>query len=267
MSKTANRPGATAITVVLASVGGLVLAGTGVSAAFAGAAQLAWVDESQQLDVAGVASLNLDVAANDLVVRFDDVSEARLETRGAFGSDWTFEVDGGELIVSSPDRSWGWFTGGGWWDGGSSATLTLPQSMSGVDADLNLQAGSLHADGEFGELVLEMGAGSMTVDGSAEVLDAQVSAGNAEISLDGVREASYTVSAGWVESSLSTVPTSTSIDVSAGSLTLSVPDADYRVTRDTSAGSLESDLSESPTAANSVDVKLSAGSVELRVAG
>ncbi len=106
MSKTATRPGATAITVVLASVGGLVLAGTGVSAAFAGAAQLAWVDESQQLDVGGVAALNLDVAANDLVVRFDDVSEARLETRGAFGSDWTFEVDGDELIVSSPDRGW-----------------------------------------------------------------------------------------------------------------------------------------------------------------
>lgn len=260
-----KRTGVGAITVVLASVGGLVLVGTGATAAFAGASQLSRGDDSRTVDVSGVSSLAVDVKAADLVVRFDDVDEAVLETSGNRWDGWTFEVNSDELVVSSPNHEWNWF--GVWWGGETSATLVLPEELAGSDADLQLQAGSLRAEGEFGDVAVTVDAGSLTVDGSATALDAEVNAGNAEITLDGVREASYALSAGWMESELSSVPQSTTIDVSAGSLTLLVPDVEYRLLRDVSAGSLESDLSEASNARNVIDATLSAGSIDLRAEG
>lgn len=255
--------GVGAITIVLASVGGLVLVGTGATAAMAGVTMLSSGDDSRTVDVSGVSSLKVDVSAADLTVRFDDVEDAVLETSGARWDGWTFAVGGDELVVASPDRAWSWGPDG-WWGGETSATLVLPEAMAGSDVDLGLQAGSLRADGEFGEVTISVGSGSMTLDGSATVLDAEVNAGNADITLDGVRDASYTVSAGWLESELLSVPQSTAIDVSAGSLTLFVPDAEYHLLRDVSAGSLDSDLSESPDAPNVIDAMLSAGSIDLR---
>lgn len=261
-----QRQGVRAITIVLASVGGLVLAGVGATAAFAGVAQLSEGEEAQVVDVTGVDSLDVDVSAADLTVRFADVDEAQLETSGTRGQGWTFEVDGDELMVASPDARWSWF-GLGWWGGETTATLVLPESLASLDADLLLQAGSLRADGDFDELSVEVGAGSLTVDGSATALDVEVSAGNAEVTLDGVREASYSLSAGWIDSELLSAPTSTRLDVSAGSLTLTVPEEAYRLVRDVSAGTLDSELTESEDAANAIDVSLSAGSVELRSNG
>lgn len=54
------------------------------------------------------------------------------------------------------------------------------------------------------------------------------------------------------------------IDVSAGSLVASLPDAEYAVTSDVSAGSFDNELDTSPGAARTVDVQVAAGGVTLR---
>lgn len=255
--------GVGAITVVLAAVGGVILVGTGASAVAAGAMQLSRGEDSSTTDTTGVSAVDVQVSEADLTVRFDDVAAAQLETSGPYADEWRFEVQGDELIVETPTERW-WSFGGGW-PAGSRATLVLPMSLSGVDADLSLDAGSLSADGDFGDLVVDVSAGSLMLDGSADALEVDLSAGSADVTLDGVRRASYTLSAGRIESELLAVPAETIIDVSAGSLVLFLPDEEYLVERDVAAGSLESDLSESPDARNRIDATLSAGSIELRV--
>ena len=99
MNDAQQRAGIGAITVVLASIGGLVLAGAGATAAVAGVAQLSRGDGVRIADVEGVNSLDLDVGAADLTVRFDDVAGAQLQTSGDRWDGWTFEVEGDELVV------------------------------------------------------------------------------------------------------------------------------------------------------------------------
>jgi hypothetical protein len=53
-------------------------------------------------------------------------------------------------------------------------------------------------------------------------------------------------------------------DVSAGQLTLTVPDDEYDVRKNVSAGTLNSDLRESSSSSNRVEVSVSAGTANLR---
>lgn len=258
--------GISALTIVTASVGGVVLLGTATQAAASGVAALKAGDEYASVAVAGVSDISVDASEANLSVVFGDVTQAELETRGVEARGWTFEVDGGELTVASPDRLWNWFNAG-WWDGGTEAVLTLPESLRGADLDLTLSAGSLSADGDFGETSVDVSAGSATVTGSATALEVDVSSGNARVDVEGVSEASYTLSAGWIDSTLTGSPDVVAVDVSAGSLTLTLPDRPYQVMSDVSAGSLENGLQVSPTAPRSVTVALSAGSIDLRAGG
>ena len=74
-------------------------------------------------------------------------------------------------------------------------------------------------------------------EGSARTLVVDLSAGAAEILLDDVREATFSVSAGAIDSRLTGVaPRQVTVDVSAGSLDLTLPDAIYDVRSDVSAG-------------------------------
>ena len=73
------------------------------------------------------------------------------------------------------------------------------------------------------------------------------------------------VSAGSMNAALTgDAPTDTTVDVSAGSLELTLPDDTYDVTVSEAAGSVDNDLDTSSTATNTVDVSISAGNVSLR---
>lgn len=270
MSGTETRSGAgTVITIVLAAVGAVVLVGAAAGAAVAGTVRMSQGgsgggEGNFTAEVDGVSSVQVDVDAADVTVQFGAVDVAELSTTGLEADRWTLRTDGDTLVVSSPDRNGPWF-GGWWWNDETAAILTLPESLRGSDASLILDAGSLDAEGDFGVVSVEVNAGSASVDGSADELEVSVSAGDAEVSLDGVRRASYELSAGWVDAELGSVPDDVTVNVSAGTLTLTVPDAAYRLTRDVSAGSLNSDLREGLQADGSVDVVVSAGSVDLRV--
>ena len=151
------------------------------------------------------------MAAGTLRIEFADVPDAELEVTGTAGAErWTFRSEDGELVVASPQ---GWFDGGwpfGGWPFGEraadDATLVLPESLKGADADLSLAAGELIVDdGDFGEVVLDMGAGRTRMTASVDSITADVSAGAAELELEGAREASFSVSAGALQAALSGV--------------------------------------------------------------
>ena len=255
---------ATWITATLAVVGGLALAGGGATAAFAAAGDLSRTDSVQSIDVRGVDSVDLDASAAEVRVVFGDVDEAELSVHGERDGAWTLDRDGDELIVRSPHTVFGWWFGR-WFDDDRSAVLTLPRELEGIDASFTLNAGGLDVSGEYGELDLEVAAGGVTVDGSATSLDVDLSAGRADVSLDAVAEADLHVSAGTLRVDLTgTAPRETSIDVSAGSAEITLPDDGYVVTQDVSGGSLDNRLGQASDSRNSIDVTLSAGSVTLR---
>lgn len=263
--------GTTAIMVVTAIVGGVALLGAGGTAAVAATGSLmasstGGSDSVLTEDASGITAIDLDVDAGDMRIEFGDVDEAELAVSNGRGSAWTLERDGDELVVRSPEFRFGWWFGS-WFGDDESAVLTLPEDLreEALDAELTLDAGSLDVVGDFGVLDVTVNAGALDVEGSAESLTLDMSAGRADGVLDDVDVADLGVSAGTVDMELTgRAPSQTTIDVSAGSVDLTVPDESYDVIQDVSAGSLDVTVDRSSDTPNMIDVSLSAGSVTIR---
>ncbi|MBT2474363.1 DUF4097 family beta strand repeat protein [Microbacterium sp. ISL-103] len=263
--------GKTAVMIVTAVVGGFALLGTGGSAAFAAtgtllASSTEGSDSVQTEDASGLEGIDLDVDAGNMRIEFGDVEEAELAVTNSRGPAWTLERDGDELVVRSPEFRFGWWFGG-WFGDDQSAVLTLPEDLrdAALDAELTLDAGSLDVVGDFGALDVTVNAGALDVEGSASSLTIDMSAGRADATLDGVDDADLTVAAGDLNVELTgRAPSQTTIDVSAGSVDLTVPDESYSIVQDVSAGSLDAKVDQSSDTRNAIDVSLSAGSVTIR---
>ena len=254
------------VAILTIALGCAIVLGTIGSAAFSTVAAASVSTETQTVDADGVTGLDVAVDAASLRIEFADVSEATLDVTSGFGvGAWTLERDGDQLRVATPPRF-----GPRWLFGGEvRATLTLPRELEGseLDAALELAAGELAVDGEFGDLGIEVGAGTLTVDGSARSLTAQLNAGGADIDLADVDEADFTVNAGAVDARLTgSAPGAVTVEVSAGSLDLRLPDATYDVSSDVSAGDFENGLPTELGARNVVDVTVAAGTVTITTA-
>ncbi|WP_345800636.1 hypothetical protein AAIB33_14325 [Microbacterium sp. AZCO] len=255
------------VAILLIVFGAFVVLGAVVSAVFTTIAAASIHTTTRTVDVSGVDDLKVDVSAGSLQVVYADVSDAELEVTGTTGADrWTLDASGETLTVATP-TGWfgdGWFTG--WIFGGrSQGVLRLPQAMEGTDADLSLAAGELSADGRFGDLTLDLGAGRATIAGQADSIDAQISAGTGELDLDGVDEATLSVSAGALTADLTgRRPSTVALEVSSGSARLTVPEGEYDVTSDVSAGSFDNGVGSVPGADSTIRVEVSAGEAVLR---
>ncbi|WP_144875520.1 DUF4097 family beta strand repeat-containing protein [Microbacterium sp. 1.5R] len=264
-------PGVTAIVVSTAVIGGIALLGSGATAAVAATGTMLSTsgdrgDSVQTVDADGIRSIDLDVDAGNMRVEFGDVDEAELSVTNARNPGWTLDRRGDELVVRSPEFRWGWWFGG-WFGDDQSAVLTLPEDLrtETVAADLTLDAGSLDVLGDFGALDLTVNAGALDVEGSAASLDIDMSAGRADVALDDVDQADLSVAAGDMNVELSgSAPTRTSIEVSAGSLDLTVPDTSYAIEQDVSAGTLNAKVEQDASSTRTIDVSLSAGSATIR---
>jgi len=247
-----------------------VVVGTGGSAAFAAGHAMfssnGGSSAEQTVGVDGIEGIRVDADARSVRLEFGDVDEARLEVTNPRGPAWTFERESDELVVRSTDRGWGWWFGS-WFGDGEVAVITLPESLreEAIDADLRLAAGSLDVVGDFGGLSVNVDAGALDVEGSARDLDIDMSAGRADVQLDDVDAAELSVSAGDLAVELrGSAPARVGIDVSAGSLDLTLPDEEYRIDQSIDAGSLDATVEQSSRARNVIDVSLSAGSATIR---
>lgn len=266
--------GATAVMIVTAVIGGIALLGAGGRAAAEAAANImssismsSGFDSVQTVSIDGIEGIDVEADATSMRVEFGDVDEAELAIANGRGNAWTFERDGDELIVRSPQGVFGWWFGNWFGDHEEIAVLTLPASLgsAGLAADLTLDAGSLDVDGDFGMLDVTVNAGALDVAGAAAELDVQMSAGRADLVLDGVTAADLGVAAGDLTIELTgTPPTQTTIDVTAGTADLTVPDVEYEITRDISAGTLNAKVDEASSARRTIDVSLSAGTATIR---
>lgn len=250
------------IPIVIGVVAGCTLLFGAAAAALAGIGMLAagGSDGVQSVDATGIDELDINASAARFELTYGRVDEATLEVTGARGP-WTFERQGDTLRVDPPNNWFGWWF---WTD--QRVVLTLPEDLrdAGLDAEFDLSAGEFDASGAFGTLELSMSAGSMHIDGAADELHAKGSAGTAELTLADVREAELKVSAGEMVVELTgRAPSDVSVDVSAGSITLTVPDETYNVRSDVSAGGLTNRLDTASASPRSIQVDVSAGSVTL----
>ncbi|MGN8027782.1 DUF4097 family beta strand repeat-containing protein [Microbacterium sp. 22242] len=259
----------TAITIAGIIVGVLALASVGGASAVAATAQA--VDGSRadgsgiSVDAEGVKTLSLDASAGTVTIRFADVAQATLQSAGRGSGDWKMRRQGDELIVDNPRSGFGWWIGS-WFQDGPEMQLTLPQDLEGtLDADLRLDAGSLDAQGRFDTLATKVSAGRLTVSGSASSVSARVDAGAADLRLSDVTTADLTMSAGQLDATISgSRPDLVKLDVSAGSMDVTVPSGSYSLTKDVSAGTLDARIPTDPSADHRIQVNLSAGGVTLR---
>lgn len=254
-----------AVAITATALGAAIVLATAGTAAASTLASSSTSTSTRVLDVANVDGLRIDVSASQMQVRFADVADAQLDVTGAGGADrWTFERHDDELVVASPR----WVFGIGWlFSGDTRVVLTLPQSMqsAGLDASFSLAAGDLDVEGDFADLEIDLGAGSLQLAGSAEDLSAEVSAGRADLDLRGVQEADLTVSAGDLVGQLTgSAPENISIDLSAGSIRLTLPDEDYDVQVGVSAGGIDNTLATSTSAPRRITGGVSAGTLVLR---
>lgn len=259
------------IAILTASLGGVIALGLIGGSVLSTIASASVRTESQSISAAGVAELDIEVSAGSLRVEYADVTMAQLDVSGGWGGrGWTLSRDEDELIVSSPE----WSFGGSWLFGRDvRATLVLPREMEDqvLDAQFTVSAGDLDASGRYGELDVELGAGAVSVSGDAREVSADISAGRADLDLTGVDSAELSLSAGQLDGRFDTRPGEpqprlVEVDVSAGSLDLTLPRGGYDVTSTVSAGQLDNRLRTSTSSSNRVAVELSAGRVVLRSA-
>jgi len=264
MSTTNTSQSARTVAIVAIALGGLIAVGSVASAAASTIASASAQTSTRTVGVAGVDELKVEMNAGSLRVEFGDVTDAELTVTGGSGADrWTLRQDGSQLRLGSPNgHFWSW---GGWFGhGNGNAVLTLPQSLSGLDADLDLSAGATTAEGDFGDLTVTSGAGRVRVDGTARSFAADISAGSADLRLADVHSADLELSAGEMDASFTgTQPQSLRLSASAGSMRVTVPAGDYDVRQQTSAGSFDNRLGSVPGAAATVAVDVSAGSITL----
>ncbi|WP_295014565.1 hypothetical protein [uncultured Microbacterium sp.] len=262
-----RRRATTAITTAAIIVGALSLAATGGGAAVAATGQISGstTAASTTVDAAGARALTLDASAGAVTIRFADVTKATLRTEGVRGADWTLDRSGDTLRVRSADAPFGWWLGS-WFSDGPRIALTLPRALQGaLDADLTLDAGSLDARGDFRALTTTMSAGSLSVDASADSLTTRVDAGSANLRVRDAATADLQMSAGRITATLTgSAPDSVRLDVSAGSLDLTLPSGAYALTKDVSAGSLDTRIPTDPSSSHRIQADLSAGSITLR---
>ncbi|MGV9194296.1 DUF4097 family beta strand repeat-containing protein [Microbacterium sp. MC2] len=254
------------IAILAICLGAVLVLGAITTAVFSTVRAAAVHTDSLTADSSGITGLDIDVDAAGFRLAYDDSDEATLEVTGGTGaSAWRVERTGDTLRVQSHRPWWG---GWGWWGSDERVTLTLPERYADeeLDASFDLGAGSITADGTYGELELDLGAGSMDISGSAQRVDADVSAGRTTLDLGDVDTARLNVSAGDIDGELRGALRSLDLDVSAGRISLTVPDQVYALQQDVSAGDLTHDLDTSSSARSTITADVSAGSIHLRAA-
>jgi hypothetical protein len=259
--------------IATAIVGGLTLLSAGATAALGAVIGGRGSDESRSattsLAVEGITGIEIDSNAAKLSLTYGDVAEAKLDVKGARGGEWLLSREDDELKVESPR---GLFGGISFCFMACSAelqtvTLTLPRELKerSIDVDAALGAGELIADGNFGDVYVDLSAGRATLTGSARSLELDMSAGDFSGELSSVRKASFTVSAGNAKAAFTGVaPREVDVDVTAGSVDLRLPNDAYRVETDVTAGSIDNRLRTDPASKNLITVEATAGEITLR---
>lgn len=285
-----------AILIATSVVGGLALIGTASSAAFGMWATAPWQagdsygvvtdfseytgDSVAELyaDAQGVTSIEIDVAAGDFSIAYEDTSEATLTVENAVQTEpggvngWTLERDGDSLIIDRENsRRAGdtcLFGCGPGLNGNETITLTLPRELGekrAASLEVQVAAGQFTGAGSFNEVSVEVNAGAAKLTGDARTLGLEVNVGEATVELADVEEVDTSVAAGSASVKLTgEAPTLVDLSAEMGSLTAQLPKESYRVDVDAELGSIKNTLKIDKESKHVVQVRAEAAEVTLK---
>lgn len=256
-----GRGNGTALNIILAVIGGLVILTLLIGSARSAFAALSRENSTQTASVQYVKSLQIEAGSGRFDLRFAKIQEATLEVDSSDSQQWELKREGNKLVVDSPN-SWGnWcFFGCGSYE--NTAVLTLPESMNdgSLDASFELAAGDFNALGSYKNLEVEVGAGELNMSGAAQSAKVHLGAGRAEVSLEDVQQADFDISAGHLAGTLSgKAPQNITANVSAGSLDLELPEGTYDLRQRVEAGDVSNLLATDMDSPNKISVDVSAG--------
>lgn len=227
-----------------------------------------WDEQSHAVDVQGVTAVDIGISAAELTVEFDPAAtQATLHvSAGNSGRDreWDLSVRNNVLRLSDSRGPW-FLPSWGWNSDRVRGHLTLPASLEGtIDADLELNAGSMTVLGDLANVDIKVSAGSFTFDGDSTALDVEVNAGEANVTTSGPETVDVQVSAGQVRATVTgAAPTSTTVEVNAGRADLWLPEGDYNVRGSASVGERVINVRTDPASSNRLDVDVNAGRAEV----
>ena len=249
------------ITITVAIIGGMVVAGTVTSGFFANLRDVLRDETTISQSIAGVTALRVDIDSVGMEIEFGDVSQAelRVQSKGfTKAGAWQLVTEGGELVV---ERVGGSRNGGGF--GEEELSLTLPESLEDgeLDAQVNVTSGAATIDGDFGDLVIETNSGASNFEGSAANLSLTTGSGasnsDAEVSGDVVLAAN----SGALNAIFGgAAPKSTDISIESGFGSVSLPDGTYKLeTGLNESGMANVNVRQSDSAKNTLSVSVGSG--------
>lgn len=250
------------VALLVTLVGAVVVLGLVLQSVVVGIGSSGRSDQaSYTSDVDGVTSLDVDISSAELSIRFDAVDEASLEVRSTGwrrNLTWLLENEGGVLRVADERDLWFWPSFGG---ARTTAELVLPAALEGeIDADLDLSAGSLRLEGDLQAVGIEVSAGNLTFTGASTALAVDVNAGEATVETEGPESVTVDLSAGRFTGTVTGAPPrTTTVEVSAGSVRLELPDGEYSLGGQVAAGDRTIDVRTNPTADHALTVDVRAG--------
>ncbi|MBL3699511.1 hypothetical protein [Leucobacter luti] len=271
-----TRPGRAArpIMIATACVGGLALLGIGTSAAYSAAGtRVASVSDASatSISVDGITDLDLDLSIAEFTLEYGPVDEAELRVAGTHTDRWVLKRDRDTLVVASPSRLGGGSCFLGFCPPDRTArmtgTLTLPEELRQrpLNTEVEVSVGSFTADGSFGDVSVDVGAGEATIAGAASTLEVTVGVGTFTGELSDVSAAAFEVSLGEIRTTLSgDAPDTITAEVGTGSIDLRLPDEDYRVDASVELGDVTNRLRTSSDAKHLITADVSLGELTLR---
>lgn len=208
-------------------------------------------------------AVELRTSASDVTIDYRDVDETTLEFRQGDSTDVSFEhgVTGNVLRIVIEHRGWwGWDFGGE----GSALEVTLPQSLQStpISVDLTSAAGDVVVDGRFDAMSVESTAGDVRLSGGATELTLTTTAGDARVEDFALRgDLVGESTADDVFYDFSSIPDGVHIESTAGNVSFTVPEGDYRIETTTTAGEIDSRVSSDVDSDRVFEFRTTAGDI------
>lgn len=255
------------LAVVLTVIGAVIALASIGNGAYAAMLDSTGRTSTEQLSVAEVKSIVIEVEQTGLDVTVGSGTEAKL-TQNVRGFDESAAVGmtlkGTELHVSVhgvPSVQFGD-------ENVQAATLELPATLLAEHPALSVMVteGALNLQGSYGAVTAELKSGMLRMTGSAQSVAAAIQSGLAELSYDVQDTFDVSVQEGLVTVTEegATAPTAMSFDVSSGMLDVTVPDVAYKTDVEVSSGAQDVTVERDDASKNALTVNADSGAVSVR---
>ena len=146
----------------------------------------------------------------------------------------------------------------------NTVVLTLPQDYSPADLNVDVTAGSLEVEGNFGDVDIRTTAATTDLEGSAEDLAFRMTAGRLQAtSLDIAGDVLVSGTAGEISMDFVELPRGMDVDVTGGETNVAIPRGEYQISAEAMPGTVRQGVDSISGADRHYRFSLTAGDLNL----